>query len=103
MTDDDQGRSHGYITSAGVPYTVTVEADSVFSPDDAVLRAVGQEWERRASEGEPWREFTLNGPDGSFKVSITSAGPVTAAAAAVAGAVFVEKAGGSTETPVAPI
>ena len=100
---DEQGRSHGYITSGGVPFTVTVDTvGSAYAPDDAVLRAVGEEWARLAREGEPWRSFTLNGPEGSFAVTITSGGAVSNAAAADAGAAFVEKAGGSTDTRDAP-
>ena len=103
MDDDDKGGTHGYVVSRGVTYVVDVKADGVFAPDDAALMAAGLEWERRARDGEPWREFPLNGPAGAFAVTITAPGSTSDDAAAAAAAAFVEKVGGSTDTPVAPV
>ena len=102
---DVRGQSIGYITYDDVLYTITVGSDGVGAPDDAVLLAVGQEWGRRAQDGEPWQSFTINGPEGSFAVTIepTRAKVEPISSAVAAAAAFIEKVGDSTETPVAPV
>ena len=103
MTDEDRGGTHGYVVSEGVTFVVDVKADGVFAPDDAVLLAAGEEWQRRAQDGEPWSQFTLLGPAGAFTVKITAPGSTSDDAAAGAAAAFIAKVGGSTDTPVAPV
>ena len=109
MSDEDKGGTHGYVEYEGVTFVVDVQADSVFAPDDAVLMAAGLEWERRArsgcgeTNGEPWREFRLDGSPGAFTVKITAPVYILPEDAAGAAAAFVEKVGGSSDTPVAPI
>ena len=68
--------------------------DGVNTPGDAVLATAGKEWERRAQEGEPWREFSFSVPEGSFAVTITTTSPsIVSVSAAAAAAAFIEKVG----------